>query len=442
MIKELQKVIKQGCCNSCGTCVALDASCESKMIDTPYGPIPLFSNNLELPEYIKDACPSLGINYPDLYKYFYKKLPDNWLLGSTKCVRTGYSSVPQIRAKGSSGGVITQTLIYLLENKLIDAAILAKQGIPKPDKARAYIARTVDDIIDCSQSIYIPVSMLDILKDLNLNEKYAITCLPDQSASLRVLQKNKYLPALSIKYILGPYTGTAIYPQAIRCFLRSKKVKIEDEITSLKWRAGDWPGYLEIKLRSGIVIRTPKVYYNYLIPFFITKASLQSMDFVNEFADLAVGDAWSPKFENMGGGHSVVVTRTSRMEKIISDMVNKDLLVLKKEDPIKALDMHGHMLDFKKRGGFIRNKIRKALGLQSPDNGYSPVNIPLVRIFVEIIISSIFLVGQLSVSRWLISKFPESFIGPIFNKLRLLWKRISRPTKRKGLAKYNVIINK
>jgi len=442
MTKDIEKVIKEGCCSQCGSCVALDKTGESIMIDTKYGPIPKFSNKSEFPSYINQACPSLGINYPDLYKYFYKNLPNNWLLGSIKNVRTGYSSKSEIRKKGASGGVITQTLIYLLENNHIDGAILAKQGVPTPEKARAFIARSVDEIIECSQSIYIPVSMLDILKDINPNEKYAITCLPDQSASLRVLQKNKYLPALSIKFVLGPYTGTAIYPEAIRSFLRSKKVKDNDQIKSLKWRAGEWPGYLEIILKSGRIIRTPKVYYNYLIPFFITNTSLQSMDFVNEFADLAVGDAWSPKFENIGGGHSVVVTRTHKMEKIILEMISKDLLKLKKESAFKALDMHGHMLDFKKRGSFIRNKFKKFLGFKSPNNGYHPINIPISRYLVEIVITLIFIIGKLPTSRWLISKFPETLIGPIFNNLRLFWKKISRPTKRKGLAEYKVIFDK
>ncbi len=442
MSEDIEKIIKEGCCSQCGSCVALDHSGESFMVDTKYGPLPKLSDKSNFPSYINDACPSIGINYPDLYKYFYKSLPSNWLLGSIKNVRTGFSSKSEIRKKGASGGVITQTLIYLLENNYIDGAILAKQGVPTPEKARAYIARTVDEIIDCSQSIYIPVSMLDILRDINPNEKYAITCLPDQSASLRVLQKNKYLPALSIKYVLGPYTGTAIYPEAIRSFLRSKNVKFNDRITNLKWRAGEWPGYLEIKLQSGRIIRSPKVYYNYLIPFFITNTSLQSMDFVNEFADLAVGDAWSPKFENLGGGHSVVVTRTQKMEKIILEMISKDLLILTEESPFKALDMHGHMLDFKKRGSFIRNKFKKMLGFKSPDNGYYPIKIPITRYFVEIVITSIFLFGKLPISRWLISKFPESLIGPIFNNLRLFWKKISRPTKRKGLSDYKVICNK
>ena len=163
--------------------------------------------------------------------------------------------------------------------------IIAKQGIPSPEKARAFIATKKEEIIKCSQSIYIPVSMLDILKKLDESKKYAITCLPEQSSALRAMQEKGYKPALQIEYILGPYTGTALYPEAIRTYLRSKKIKDNDEIKSLKWRAGAWPGYLEIKTKTGQILRSPKIYYNYLIPFFIT-ASLQSMDFTNEFADL------------------------------------------------------------------------------------------------------------------------------------------------------------
>jgi coenzyme F420 hydrogenase subunit beta len=113
---------------------------------------------------------------------------------------------------------------------------------------------------------------------------------------------------------------------------------------------------------------------------------------------------------------------------------------LKKVDPIKASDMHGHMLDFKKRGGYIRNKLRKLFGIYSPSYGYKPKKISLSRIFVEIIISLIFRVGKTGIARWIISKIPDSYIGPIFDKLRLFWKSISRPTKRKGLSEYKVIL--
>ena len=173
MNKEIKEIVKEGCCSQCGACVALDKSGESKMIDTKYGPFAKFSNNLQLPSYINQACPSIGIHYPNLYKFFYKKLPENWLLGSIKNVRTGYASNPEFRNKGSSGGVITQTLIYLLEkNLLMELSSLSKN--PNTRKSQS-IYESVNEIIDCSQSIYIPVSMLDILKDLRSDERYAMT---------------------------------------------------------------------------------------------------------------------------------------------------------------------------------------------------------------------------------------------------------------------------
>jgi coenzyme F420 hydrogenase subunit beta len=211
-------------------------------------------------------------------------------------------------------------------------------------------------------------------------------------------------------------------------------------ITSLKWRAGEWPGYLEIKTASGRVVQTPKVYYNFLIPFFVTQTSLQSMDFSNEFADLAVGDAWSPVFESQGGGHSIVVTRTPEMEAIIAGMQATGLLELTEEDPGKASDMHGHMLDFKKRGGWLRNQWRRKTGRPAPNYGYCPAYVPASRILVEVVVSGLFAVGKTRIAHWIVSMIPEFIIGPVFNHLRLGWKKASRPTKRKGLANFEVKI--
>jgi len=382
------------------------------------------------------------INYPELYKSVYGSFPSNWLVGHVLKVRTGHAVNKEIRANAASGGVITQTLIYLLENNFVDGVIIAKQGVPSPERASPIIAKTRDEILSGAGSVYIPVSMLEILDDLDPSKKYAITCLPEESAILRTMQQQKIFSAMQIRYVLGPYTGTALKPEAIRYYLKSKKVSDDDPITSLKWRAGEWPGYLEIKTKSGKVIKTPKVYYNFLIPFFITQNSLMSMDFANEFADLAVGDAWSPYFENLGGGHSVVVTRNIEIESIIEDMCKKGLLELKVEDSLKASDMHGHMLDFKKRGGWIRNKWRKSIGKPAPDYGYRPKQIPISRYLVETVISIIFLFGRLNLLRWLFLKIPESIIGPVFNFLRLSWKKLSRPTKRKGLSNFEVKITK
>ena len=55
-------------------------------------------------------------------------------------------------------------------------------------------------------------------------------------------------------------------------------------------------------MSDGKILKAEKFYYNYLIPFYITKGSLLSIDFCNELTDISVGDAWHPKYEKQGKG--------------------------------------------------------------------------------------------------------------------------------------------
>lgn len=434
-------VVNAGTCTGCGLCIGIDLSNESYMKYTAKGPIPEFKNESSIADDILNMCPGLYINYPELYKMHFGGYPENWSSGNTEGVYIGYANDNGIRQKGASGGIITSVLAELLEKKIIDGAIIVKQGLPTAEEARVFIACTKEDIIGASQSVYIPVSTLDILKNLDSNKKYAITCLPDQSAALRKLQYTGNPKANAIKYILGPYTGTAIYPSSITAFLRSKNIKKNDPITSLKWRAGEWPGYLEIKTQTGRVLKSPKIYYNFLIPFYIAHTSLQQMDFCNEFADLAVGDAWSKKYESMGQGFSIVVARTKQMAEILDEMKNKNIISLSSEPTESALSMHGHMLDFKKRGSYIRNRFRLFFGKKAPQFGYKPKNISKVRILIEMVISLIFLFGRTRVARLIIQIMPEKLLGWIFNQLRLSWKKISKPAKRKGIDNFQIEID-
>jgi coenzyme F420 hydrogenase subunit beta len=91
------------------------------------------------------------------------------------------------------------------------------------------------------------------------------------------------------------------------------------------------------------------------------------------------------------------------------------------------------MLDFKKRGAFLRLNAQKATGKPIPEFGYSPTQIPFARKIVEKILSVLFSVGQHSISRKLVSLIPVTLLGPLFDTLRKTWKSVSKPTKRKGL---------
>lgn len=448
--KLKKDVICAGLCTQCGSCVGLSNGLldfkENKGIPLPVKNLSDDTISEEvLPQICYDACPARYCDYPALNKFTFRFLPENWLCGVVSKQFISHASDQIVRRNGASGGLISAVMIHLLETKQVKGVICVQVGKTKPYKAEPIIARTEQEIMLAAQSVYSVTPVNTILEQIEYEDgPFAYVGLPDQVASIRKLQKLGHPGAKKIKFIVGPYMGTQMYFEAIRSFLRSHRVKsneaIEEEITSLNYRAGEWPGYLQIKLKDGRTLKAEKFYYNYLIPFYITSSSLQLVDFTNELTDISVGDAWSPNFEAKRGGYSVVLARSENGVKILNELKQKKLAVL---DPItldKALDMHGHMIDFKKRGSFIRMSWRR----KRPDYGYKPDHIPTSRVFVEWCLRAMFGFGKLRFTHWIVEHIPLKIIGPCFNFVRKSWKGVSKPTKRKdiGEIKFNITSEK
>ncbi len=411
------------------------------MAETKRGPLPTSAGDqpVDLPDYALSCCPGHSIDYPALNEALFGRLPGNWLAGNYRSLYLGYSAVPDIRRQGASGGVITQLLVDLLEQGVIGGAVVVRQGSPHPWEAEPIIATTAEEIRACSQSVYRPVPVNALLGEMAaFDGRLAYVGLPDQVASLRHLQQVGHPGALKVDVVLGPYTGTNMYFGAIESFLRSNGVKSVEEITRLRYRDGEWPGYLSITLQDGRTLKAEKFHYNYLIPFYVTRATLLSVDFTNELTDISVGDAWSPRYEARGEGFSVVIARSEKGERVLRSAQERGLLVL---DPLEAADafsMHGHMLDFKKRGSFIRIGWRRALGRPVPEYGYTPHCLTLTRKLVELVIGGLFAICGTRPARFAVRLIPIKILGPLFDALRKTWKNLSKPVKRKGLGQYEV----
>ncbi|MBM3948373.1 MAG: coenzyme F420 hydrogenase [SAR202 cluster bacterium] len=402
-------------------------------------PTPLVGDASQLAEWAFAACPGKGLNYPELSQWVFGHPPEQWLVGCWRKAYVGFSSDPAVRRAGASAGVITQTLMHLLETGKVAGAVVVKQGSPKPWEAEPIIATTPKQVMECTQSVYVPVPVNTILAEMErFQGRLAYVGLPDQVASLRRLQQLGHPGALRVDYVLGPYCGMAMYQKAIESFLRANGVKRIEDVAELRYREGEWPGYLQVKTHSGKVLRAAKFYYNYLIPFYVTRSTLYSVDFTNELTDISVGDAWHPKYEKEGKGFSVVLARTAKGEQLLNEMQTQRLVELDEASLQEAMSMHGHMLDFKKRGAFIRMGWRRRMGKRVPDYGYKPVRIAPSRRLAEAVIYTVFLVCGSRVARRLVEFVPLSVLGPMFNVLRKSWKNMSKPTKRAGLRDYRV----
>lgn len=412
-------------CIGCGLCVYFDS--DQKLEHCPQtGTLTPFGQEFVS---VQHPCPT-KINYQSLYNDYYnvQAAPDQ--LGVTQGVFTASAKNEELRNLGASGGVITTLLTYLLTEKIVDAVIVAYQ----PENSNfaevsPLIITDPEQIINYSGSVYTTVPMLKVLTDLDKNKKYAITLVPEQTATLRQLQLDGDINAKAIKFVAGLMTGTTLTPSSIDFLLKREKAT-PSQILSFKWRYGEWPGSLRIELKDSPTIEQEKIYYNFLIPSFIAPHSLGSHDFYNEFADISVGDAWDDDLEKRKRGISLLITRSSFGSKIINTMAKENILQINVVEKKYAERMHAHMYEFKKRGSFVRTKVLKSTIIPNFEHGYSVINISTKRILVERLLSLIFKTAQSSLYLFLLKIIPLKIIGPIFNHLRLGWKKKTVDIKR------------
>lgn len=439
------RTISTGNCTHCGACAGLNPGLIGFTAGMR-GPLPALLREIRPSDQPQlalahAACPGRGVPFSELFERLGRECRSR-LMGPYLNLYTGHATDPAIRLQAASGGILSRVLIELVESGRVSATVLIRQGVPSPEYASPVIARTRGEILASAQSVYAVTPMLDILPQLEgVPGRLAFVGLPDQVAALRMLQAAGHPTASRFDFIAGPYTGTNMYHGAVRAFLRAQGVKDSVPVESLKWRAGEWPGYLEVRTAGGATYRAEKFYYNYLIPFYVSLACQLTPDFSNELTDLSAGDAWSPQFEKMRGGHSMIAARSPLAVEILESLAARGEIRLDPIEEEKALAMHGHMLDFKKRGSFIRIRRRASRGIPAPDFGYRPASIPLSRLAVETVISGSFALGRCGWARRAVELLPLALAGRLFNTLRKTWKGMSKPAKRKGLATAGFIFN-
>ena len=435
--KIFQEVINPGNCFHCGLCEGLSNNL-FKMTEVNKIPTPKLlrkPNKKDIPDLKKIllACPGRG--YP--YNYLSKKLKrkkNSKLIGNYDSLYICSSNKKIIRENASSGGIVRTLLIELIKLKKIDYACVLDKKKNTVLNFDLLITKNFNKILNLSQSIYQTTPLLHKLKNLKKNKKYAFVGLPEHVASLRVLKMYYPNEFRNIKFLISIYSGTNMYPGAVEFYLKGNGINSLQEVSKIDWRHGEWPGKLRIQTKNKKVFSLKKFYYNYLIPFFISKNCLITPDFTGELSDISVGDAWSPKLENKGHGYSVVISRSSTIDEILKTLQRKNILHSQSLNLKNAVQMHAHMIEFKKIGSYLRIKKFKKKG-PVPIYDLKPNLISIKRKLIESIIGLIISLSSKKLTRLFFSYISSNIMGLLFQSIRNTWKSLTKTTKRKGLSK-------
>ncbi len=435
-IENLKSVIRHNLCNRCGTCVGLSGGAivfENKT--GTYLPRIIREQDTVLADRIWQACPGKEFNFPYYRQKFYPAdVAFHAYTGPYREIFIGFSTNDTVRRASASGGILTTILLWLLEKKMIEGAVVTGMSDTEPWLTQTYIATTPGQVIAAAQSKYIISSTNEILPEIERFEgQLAYIGLPGQIQSIRKLQASNDPSVKNIRYIFGPFYGNTLHFSSVKSFLRSYGEKNYRRITKLYFRYGEWPGNMRVELENGRVIELPKFHANYLIPFHILKNSLLCTDLSNEFTDISGGDAWAPAYEERGKGFSMVIARSEQGLEILRKMQEDGAIDLEPVDVNEAITMHSHGYDLKKRGTFIRIRFRKWVGLPNPDYGYTLKGFPLSRYFMELVIMLLFLVLGTRMARFVADLIPPKLIGGIFERSRKTWKKSTYTIKRNNL---------
>jgi len=376
---NIDSVVKNDLCTQCGACVAM---CPHDNIvierDAHWRFYPQVVDLQPCVEHCKSLCVEIcsGVHEDSsLWKIdpIVEQSYEEWCGGPVVKTWIGYSNDHGIRSRGTSGGLITGLLVYLLESGKIDGALLVGPNKSHPLEHDIMIARTREEIEAAWGSKYYPMPIGKLFDQLmHKTERYAVVLLGCHMRALRLMERRLRLLRKSVILRIGIICGYCSGFKATVDQAKEWGVQNLYQITRIDYRDGKWPGNVHIQA-PGIDKQT--VIYNFLsrLPFTTNQRCMICSDLMNETADITLGDAWLKELTTRKDeGWSVMAVRNPEVIPLIEqackdgalylEEVNTETFVRSQEKPMRYKK---HAL--KVRLWFVQRVLRRPIPNQNFD---------------------------------------------------------------------------
>lgn len=402
--ERINEIKHSNLCTGCGTCAGVCPEKVLKMKMTPEGRyIPeVVNTNCTKCLLCMKVCPTSNENISELNSFIFNMMPDNEFIENFINCYKGYAADSAIRWGASSGGLITSLLIFLLEERLIDGALLTRGNEDDPLKAEPFIARTRKDILSAMGSKYVPVPLNQLLSEIiSQDGRLAVVGLPCHIQGIRRAELNIRELQSKIIYHFGLTCSHTLNYCGIEFILHKIGVKLS-EVAKLKYRGDGWPSGIKVTLKSGEQRFLPnqgswwsEIFGAY---FFTPYNCTLCHDHLSELADISFADAWLPEtMKHDKVGTSIVIARTHIGDELIKATASKNIIEIFALNTQDVIHSQLWPLLFKKRNIKARIRLLKILGKTIPKNlrdntstflnptlwDYIVAPIPYINIFIS-----------------------------------------------------------
>jgi coenzyme F420 hydrogenase subunit beta len=358
-MKNIIDVIDNNMCSGCGLC---SASPDFMNIDNqgflrPDKPID--------DEISQNCCPGIKVVQKNRSNY-------NVTWGPVSESYTGYSSDSDVRNQGSSGGVLTSILKYLLEQNIVDAVVQVGVSESNPIQNEVKIVDDPDSLIKNAGSRYAPSSPLSVIRSLLGNgKKYAIVAKPCDIAALRSLTELDPVVKNQFPVLLSFMCAGIPSEHATDDVLQKLNVDKNDGV-SFRYRGDGWPGLTTAIDKEG---KKSSMTYNESWGGILNQ-KLQARcklcgDGIGELADIVCADAWYesedgyPSFEE-NKGRSLILVRTEQGARILKKVTDASYIVIEDNYPLDNLEMVQPYQSKRKKTVLVRKLALQLLFTKTP----------------------------------------------------------------------------
>lgn len=376
--RNISFVVKERLCTSCGVC---SAACPNNCITMQAN----FQNSIPIVDDKKclncglcvKVCPGHGMNLVDYSNRQFCNVKDikyNNYAGYYLNSMVGYSLDYDIRFHSASGGLVSAFLIYLLEKKLIDGALVLGYNMLNIFEPYSYIATTKEQILESRGSKYIVSSIHNALMDLKtFKGKVIVVGLPCQIQGIKKWALiNKDIKSKVLGYF-SVYCSLNKTRNSIDYYLSHYEVN-RTNIKKFSFRDDGYMGYMKYTNYDNKVIkRIPYMsYWHGTHSFFTNERCTVCIDHFGELADISFGDInIEPYNEDKIGVNSLVVRSQYWFDMLLSAASEKYIYL--KGLPIEDVCRSQIYSKYYKKGAGVKVNflLRKIRGLANPIYDYS-----------------------------------------------------------------------
>jgi len=371
-MKDISEVISNGLCIGCGVCAYSDLINKTAFSKKHDQNIPVLNSENCNDQLAFDICPGKGYKILAESNNLFNNVQYDLEIGHIFNQYAAYSNDKEIMKNASSGGMMSQIAIYLLEEKIVDRVLTTQFRYDSGVKTKCILAKDKGEILHSQGSKYCPVDLSEVIREIKYKKfRVAIIGTPCQIAGIRRIQQRDIEFKRKVIFTIGNFCGGIKRFDNINLISRIKGID-PFNIDFFRFRGDGQPGSMMIKEKGGKTIEIPYPKYVGLNGLSKHLRCHLCVDATAELADVACGDAWLPRFLKDPDPWSVVITRNQETDILMKKMIESNKITVQSIS-IEEIKTSQHENLYSKK---IRQKSRfylyKILGYTLPsfDGGY------------------------------------------------------------------------